>query len=211
MLKPRALLRAEGAAVLIAACILYRQMHAGWVRFGLLFLAPDLSMIGYLANKRLGALTYNLAQTYAGPLLVFALFWLLDQASLFWLAWFGSPTSASIGCCGTGSSMRRRSKTHICNAYESRVEAKPANRDRGRRWPRRAPDCDGAIARAQTWRGSRAGAGGGSGLLRCSRCCRRGQFDRSLARIPLLEAWKAHQLVEEGSVARKIVLLCSPP
>jgi hypothetical protein len=45
MLKPKSLLHLEGAAVLIAACILHRQSQGGWLWFGLLFLAPDLSML----------------------------------------------------------------------------------------------------------------------------------------------------------------------
>ena len=38
--------------------------------FLLLFLAPDLSMLGYLANPRLGSLVYNLAHTYFVPLVL---------------------------------------------------------------------------------------------------------------------------------------------
>jgi len=42
------------------ALFLFSGLDYGWVWYALLFFAPDLSMIGYLANPRLGAWTYNL-------------------------------------------------------------------------------------------------------------------------------------------------------
>jgi hypothetical protein len=68
MLTPRPLLRAEGLAVLIAACALYRISHASWLLFAALFLAPDLFMLGYLFGNRVGASSYNLVHTYVVPL-----------------------------------------------------------------------------------------------------------------------------------------------
>ena len=38
--------------------------------FALLFLVPDVSMMGYLANVRAGAVIYNAIHTYVGPLLL---------------------------------------------------------------------------------------------------------------------------------------------
>jgi hypothetical protein len=35
--------------------------------FGILFLAPDVSMVGYMAGPRTGARTYNLMHTYVAP------------------------------------------------------------------------------------------------------------------------------------------------
>jgi hypothetical protein len=65
---PRPLLHLEAATVFIAALVAYQQNHFSWILFFLLFLMPDLSMIGYLANPRLGAITYNVVHTYVGPL-----------------------------------------------------------------------------------------------------------------------------------------------
>lgn len=64
------LLRLEGLAAFAAAVGVY--VHAGfsWPLFALLFLAPDLSMLAYLAGPRAGAIGYNLAHTYAVPLLL---------------------------------------------------------------------------------------------------------------------------------------------
>lgn len=61
----RALLRLEGFAAFAAATACYAHAGFSWPAFALLFLAPDLAMLGYLAGPRLGARSYNLAHTYA--------------------------------------------------------------------------------------------------------------------------------------------------
>ncbi|HEU4697905.1 MAG TPA: DUF4260 domain-containing protein [Gemmatimonadales bacterium] len=66
----RAWLRLEGLAVLVASVALYAQLDGGWGRFALLFLAPDLSFLGYAAGPRRGAAVYNAAHSYLGPLLL---------------------------------------------------------------------------------------------------------------------------------------------
>src|SRR5258708_8848448 len=65
---PRPLLHLEGAAVLVLSLFAYHWNHASWLQFTLLFLVPDVSMLGYLANTRIGAITYNAVHTYVGPL-----------------------------------------------------------------------------------------------------------------------------------------------
>jgi hypothetical protein len=70
-MNPRLLLQLEGAAVLALSLFAYHWNQGGWVLFAALFLVPDVSMAGYLANARLGAITYNAIHTYAGPILLF--------------------------------------------------------------------------------------------------------------------------------------------
>jgi hypothetical protein len=65
---PRRLLHLEGFAVLVGAVVLYFDAGFGWLLLVVLFVAPDLSMLGYLAGPRAGALSYDLVHTYAGPL-----------------------------------------------------------------------------------------------------------------------------------------------
>lgn len=65
---PRALLRLEGFLVLVAAAISYAGLDASWWSFAILFLAPDLSMLGYLAGPKVGATIYNTAHFYGLPL-----------------------------------------------------------------------------------------------------------------------------------------------
>jgi hypothetical protein len=66
--QPRTWLRLEGLTVLVASVFLYREQLSPWSTFALLFLAPDLSMIGYAAGSALGARLYNLAHNYVAPL-----------------------------------------------------------------------------------------------------------------------------------------------
>jgi hypothetical protein len=61
----RSVLRLEGAAALVAAIALYGHAGFSWLALVILFLAPDLSMLAYLAGPRAGALAYNLVHTYA--------------------------------------------------------------------------------------------------------------------------------------------------
>ena len=54
---PRLLVRLEGLAALGAALTLYFHAGYGWVLLVVLVLAPDLSMVGYLAGPRAGAVS----------------------------------------------------------------------------------------------------------------------------------------------------------
>ena len=67
---PRILLRAEGAVLLIVAVILYARLGESWWLFAILFLAPDLTFLGYLGGARIGAIAYNAAHSLIGPLLL---------------------------------------------------------------------------------------------------------------------------------------------
>lgn len=64
---PKLILRVEGLAVLAAACFFYARADYSWGMFALLFLVPDVSMVGYLVNKHLGSIFYNLAHNYIFP------------------------------------------------------------------------------------------------------------------------------------------------
>jgi hypothetical protein len=70
---PNLILRAEGAAVLVASAVAYGWVGGSWWVFALLFLAPDLFMLGYLRGPRLGAAVYNLGHSYAVTLAVVGL------------------------------------------------------------------------------------------------------------------------------------------
>ena len=94
LLAPKPLLHAEGMAVLIGASLAYRHLHASWLLFALLLLAPDLFMLGYLLGPRAGARTYNLGHTYLAPVGVIALAWLVSRPgllpiALIWVAHIG--------------------------------------------------------------------------------------------------------------------------
>ena len=54
------LLKLEEFFLFGLALFLFSQLEYGWGTYALLFLTPDLSMIGYLLNPRIGSWTYNL-------------------------------------------------------------------------------------------------------------------------------------------------------
>jgi hypothetical protein len=92
---PRVLLHLEGGAVLVFALWLYARSGASWGLFALLILAPDLSMLGYLARPRVGAAAYDAAHTYVWPILLAA----LGQAplALIWAAHIGGDRLLGFG------------------------------------------------------------------------------------------------------------------
>jgi hypothetical protein len=99
---PRTLLHAEGAAVFIAATALYFHFDYPWWLYLALALAPDLSMVGFLAGARAGSGSYNLVHTYVLPVALAAagvLFGtdVLVQVGLIWLAHIGADRALGYG------------------------------------------------------------------------------------------------------------------
>ena len=79
---PLFLLRAEGLAVLI--------------------LAPDLSMLGYLAGPRIGAAAYNAVHAYVGPVILLSVAVALAAPvgitiALIWIAHLGIDRALGFG------------------------------------------------------------------------------------------------------------------
>jgi hypothetical protein len=61
------LLRLEGLAMAVFSAIFYARTGTSWWLFAALWLAPDLSMLGYLAGPCWGARIYNAVHTYVTP------------------------------------------------------------------------------------------------------------------------------------------------
>jgi hypothetical protein len=90
----KGLLRFEGFAVLLLSLFFFRQLHFSWLTFGLLILTPDISMVGYLINPRIGSFIYNLIHTYSlAVLLVF----IGQSTGIDLLLMFGVILAAHIG------------------------------------------------------------------------------------------------------------------
>jgi len=70
--RPGVLLRLEGVAVFLAVLYFYNAIGASWGLFLVLFLWPDLGMLGYLVSANLGSRLYNLAHFSALPALLLA-------------------------------------------------------------------------------------------------------------------------------------------
>ena len=101
-LRPAALLRVEGVALLALSVLLYRVNGESWLLFGVLLLAPDLSMLGYLAGPKVGAAIYNAFHTYAMPAVVGALGMIFASpvaiaVALVWFAHIGMDRTIGYG------------------------------------------------------------------------------------------------------------------
>lgn len=99
---PRMLLRAEGLAVAVASAVLYFNADYPWWLLVVLVLAPDLSMVGYLAGPRAGASTYDAAHTYVIPIIVGTIGVVADteiavQVGLIWLVHIGVDRAMGYG------------------------------------------------------------------------------------------------------------------
>lgn len=102
ILYPGAMLRVEGAALFLASVALYGMNGGGWLLFVALLLAPDLSMLGYLAGVRTGAMVYNAFHAYPLPasLAVFGVFsggGVILSLALIWLAHIGVDRMVGYG------------------------------------------------------------------------------------------------------------------
>lgn len=78
----RLLLRLEGLAAFAVSLALYAHAGFSWLIFALFLLAPDLSMLGYLAGPRVGARLYNLVHSYVLALLFTLVGFLAAQPAL---------------------------------------------------------------------------------------------------------------------------------
>jgi len=91
---PNLILRLEAAIVMAGSMAAYARVGEGWLPFAALFLVPDLSMLGYLGGRKLGAAAYNAGHSYLVPAALGATGLFLSQpllvgASLIWAAHIG--------------------------------------------------------------------------------------------------------------------------
>jgi hypothetical protein len=87
---PTLFLRIEGAVLLGLATFLYWWADGGLLVFMVLFLVPDLAMVGYLGGPRMGAVVYNLFHTYLVPATLMIMgFTTPVRGAFYWaLIWF---------------------------------------------------------------------------------------------------------------------------
>ncbi len=84
------LLRAEGLALLLLSSAAYVQLGGSWREFALLFLLPDVALLGYWLSSRIGAWAYNATHSYLGAAMLLGAGLVLSQYKLvlFGLIWF---------------------------------------------------------------------------------------------------------------------------
>jgi len=99
---PKTTLRLEGAAILAASILFYAELGRSWLSFALLLLVPDVGMLGYVVNSRLGAMTYNVLHTIVGPAILLVIGLLTDDGlpsaiAMIWLAHIGLDRALGYG------------------------------------------------------------------------------------------------------------------
>jgi hypothetical protein len=99
---PIPLQRLEGLALLVLAVVLFGWSDVSWWWFGILLLAPDLSMVGYLKDPRVGAAAYNVGHWLFWPVLLLAFGIpggrpVLIAAASIWLAHIGMDRALGYG------------------------------------------------------------------------------------------------------------------
>jgi hypothetical protein len=71
MMNMKTLLKLEEVTLLLLSFYLFLTLDYAWWWFPLLFFVPDVSMIGYLVNRKVGATTYNFVHHKALAILIY--------------------------------------------------------------------------------------------------------------------------------------------
>jgi hypothetical protein len=98
----RTLLRLEGLTLFAGMTLLYAVWDGSWWVYAILFLAPDLSFLGYLAGPRPGAIVYNAAHSYMAPMALMTTGFALSSPlvlsiAMIWLAHIGIDRALGYG------------------------------------------------------------------------------------------------------------------
>jgi hypothetical protein len=98
----RTLLRLEGLTLFAGMTMLYGFWGGPWWVYAVLFLAPDISFLGYLAGPKAGALGYNALHSYIVPIALMTAGFgfappLLLTIAMIWLAHIGFDRALGYG------------------------------------------------------------------------------------------------------------------
>jgi hypothetical protein len=96
------LLRLEGLTLFAGMTLLYALWGGSWWIYFVLFLAPDLSFLGYLAGPRIGAIAYNAMHSYMAPMALMTAGFgfappLVLSIAMIWLAHIGFDRALGYG------------------------------------------------------------------------------------------------------------------
>jgi hypothetical protein len=94
--------RIEGAAIFATATFTYFNQSFDSLVYVLLLFAFDVSMLGYLANPKVGAYLYNIVHSLVAPSLLIVLFIINDSqlvlgTALLWFAHIGMDRALGYG------------------------------------------------------------------------------------------------------------------
>jgi hypothetical protein len=98
--QPLGWLRLEALAVFIVAITLYARGGYSWIWFAVLFLAPDITFVAYLAGPRVGAVFYNVVHSYVTPVVLWGVLHFAGVSSgipLIWISHIGMDRAIGYG------------------------------------------------------------------------------------------------------------------
>ena len=98
----RTLLRLEGITLFAGMTLLYAVWDGSWWVYAILFFAPDVSFVGYLAGPKAGAIIYNAAHSYLAPVALMTTGFALSSPlvlsiAMIWLAHIGFDRALGFG------------------------------------------------------------------------------------------------------------------
>ncbi len=98
----RALLRLEGLALFAGMTLLYGLWGGPWWLYAVLFLAPDLAFLAYLAGPKIGAWVYNAVHSTILPMAMLTIGFgfappLVLSLALIWLSHIGIDRALGYG------------------------------------------------------------------------------------------------------------------
>ncbi|PFL60500.1 hypothetical protein COJ27_21445 [Bacillus cereus] len=79
----------EGLVVFVATIYAYSIYEFSWIIFLVFLLAPDISMLAYSINNRVGAKVYNICHTYIISILIaiIGVYFKIDTVIMIGLIW----------------------------------------------------------------------------------------------------------------------------
>jgi len=72
------LIKLEEAAMFLLSILLFANLNFAWWWFPVLLLLPDISMLGYVFNSRIGGFLYNLFHHKGTAIVVFAIGYFIE-------------------------------------------------------------------------------------------------------------------------------------
>jgi hypothetical protein len=98
----RFMLRLEGLTLFLGMTALYAFWGGPWLTYAVLFFAPDLSFLAYLAGPKVGAAVYNALHSMIAPLAMITIGFgfappLVLTVAIIWLAHIGFDRALGYG------------------------------------------------------------------------------------------------------------------
>ena len=89
--KPKIWLRIESLILFSATIAVFSQLRQHWWVYLVLLFVPDIFMVGYIKNSKVGAFFYNLGHSYPAPAVLGLIAWLNNNYFAMAVAaiWFG--------------------------------------------------------------------------------------------------------------------------